>query len=190
MSHFVGLIFGSDWEDRLERYNENREVEPYIKITKAEVIVDAWKDIESYKERGTHPEVESIATDNEAYDWYVEYWECDTDADGNITSTYNPESKWDWYEIGGSWKGYLPLKDGEYADQCRVDDVDWSKFYKEHGSPFCIITPDGEWQECGKMGWWGAVSNRCPKDEWDELAVGLTSSLPADTLVTVVDFHI
>jgi hypothetical protein len=27
-------------------------------------------------------------------------------------STYNPDSKWDWYELGGRWKGYFRLKDG------------------------------------------------------------------------------
>lgn len=128
MSHFVGLVFGTDWEESLERYNKKREVEPYIEKTKAEAIAEAWENIKSYKELGSHPEVESIATDNEAYDWYVECWEFDTDADGNIMSTDNPESKWDWHLIGGRWKGYLPMKDGRYTDQCSVDDVDWSKF--------------------------------------------------------------
>ena len=28
-------------------------------------------------------------------------------------STYNPKSKWDWYEIGGRWSGLLKLKDGK-----------------------------------------------------------------------------
>ena len=141
MSHFVGLVFGTDWEERLERYNENRKVEPYVDKTKAEVVANAWKNIKLYSERGVHPEVQNISTDDEAYDWYVEYWELDTDADGNITSIHNPESKWDWYEIGGRWKGYLPLKDGKCADQCRVNDVDWMKYYEEYDSPFCIIPP-------------------------------------------------
>ena len=32
------------------------------------------------------------------------------DKDGNIISTYNPDSKWDWYEIGGRWSGMLLIK--------------------------------------------------------------------------------
>lgn len=27
-------------------------------------------------------------------------------------SRYNPQSKWDWYEIGGRWRGYFVAKDG------------------------------------------------------------------------------
>lgn len=27
-------------------------------------------------------------------------------------STYNPHSKWDWYEVGGRWAGYLRVKPG------------------------------------------------------------------------------
>lgn len=30
--------------------------------------------------------------------------------DVDLLSTYNPKSKWDWYEIGGRWKGLLILK--------------------------------------------------------------------------------
>jgi hypothetical protein len=31
-------------------------------------------------------------------------------------STYNPDSKWDWYAIGGRWTGYFPYK-GKFARQ-------------------------------------------------------------------------
>ena len=31
-------------------------------------------------------------------------------------SHYNPKSKWDWYEIGGRWRGYFKLK-AEAMDQ-------------------------------------------------------------------------
>ena len=30
--------------------------------------------------------------------------------DVNILTTYNPNSKWDWYQIGGRWQGLLILK--------------------------------------------------------------------------------
>ena len=36
--HFVGICFGEDWEDNLEYYSEDREVEPYIVYTKEEAI--------------------------------------------------------------------------------------------------------------------------------------------------------
>jgi hypothetical protein len=63
-----------------------------------------------------------------------------TDEDGEVT-TYNPKSKWDWYELGGRWTGFLRLKPGcvgytgqpglgtssakaGYADAARLGDID------------------------------------------------------------------
>lgn len=34
---------------------------------------------------------------------------------GFYESTYNPKSKWDWYEIGGRWRGSLIIKKGKEA---------------------------------------------------------------------------
>ena len=34
----------------------------------------------------------------------------DYDKEGNEWSTYNPNSKWDWYQVGGRWCGSLKLK--------------------------------------------------------------------------------
>ncbi len=35
-------------------------------------------------------------------------------------STYNPDAKWDWYSIGGRWKGMIPIKPG--TEQVLGDD--------------------------------------------------------------------
>jgi hypothetical protein len=35
-------------------------------------------------------------------------------------STYNPIAKWDWYQVGGRWRGSLPLKAGVPADAGRL----------------------------------------------------------------------
>lgn len=34
----------------------------------------------------------------------------------NSYSTYNPDSKWDWYVLGGRWKGYFRLKPGRTGE--------------------------------------------------------------------------
>jgi hypothetical protein len=44
---------------------------------------------------------------------------------GKSTSTYNPKSKWDWYQIGGRWTGYLdptyePSKDPRNQTSCEL----------------------------------------------------------------------
>lgn len=38
MSHFIGLVFGSNVETLLEPYDENMEVEQYVRYTKDEAI--------------------------------------------------------------------------------------------------------------------------------------------------------
>lgn len=53
----------------------------------------------------------------------------DLDMDGNILSTYNPDSKWDWYIIGGRWAGSLVLKTGENVDFARFKDIDYDATY-------------------------------------------------------------
>lgn len=75
----------------LERYNENREVEPY------------------------------------------------TDDDGGKT-TYNPDSKWDWWVIGGRWRGaYLPKPGADYArllsGESGAFDNKAKQFFDEDGTP-------------------------------------------------------
>lgn len=70
------------------------------------------------------------------------------DREGNLLSTYNPKSRWDWYSLGGRWEGKLILKlSPKYnsyremkskskrcdyrkrADQARAGDVDWDAMY-------------------------------------------------------------
>jgi hypothetical protein len=35
-------------------------------------------------------------------------------------STYNPESKWDWYQIGGRWSDYFPVNEEEVETAIRL----------------------------------------------------------------------
>lgn len=63
-------------------------------------------------------------------------------------TTYNPNSKWDWYTIGGRWTGFLQLKAGrqgivgrpglmtaeapdQTADIALIADVDWDAMREE-----------------------------------------------------------
>jgi hypothetical protein len=103
---------------------------------------------------------------------------------GKYETTYNPESKWDWWVIGGRWAGYL---DGKRANAmlakkliARTDD-EWI--------PFAIITPDGEWHEKGKMRWFAMVEGEVDEDEWVKQARALVAANP-ETVAVAVDMHI
>ena len=209
MSHFVGLCFGDNWEDYLENYYEGLEVEAYIAYTKEEAI-DEVKKMRAYNyERAVEmlqkPDLNSKQIEHyqniidlglfisyedawkEAQDWGYEI-----DEDENLLSTYNPESRWDWYSIGGRWDGFLHYKDVEpgleETNEAYIHELDMD--YLLENIPFCFVTEDGEWREKGEMGWWCSVSNEKPEETWKQQFRDYVKSLDPNCLVTVIDFHI
>lgn len=165
---------GETVEELLAPYYEGIEYEPYVYLTKEEAIAKVRKDIEDYK-NGTyakylsdpkkyeeeHPNREEHIdylknefpkrltwTDEECYQYEAQWYEEDMiDEEGNLLSTYNPKSKWDWYSIGGRFPGRLKAKNGEHGegsafhsnprvdgefDSARVGDIDFSMDMDEY----------------------------------------------------------
>lgn len=150
-------------------------------------------------------------------DWNSSLWKKNGDGIWEEWSTYNPDSKWDWYSHGGRWGECIKTKSGEFVDECYLDEIDWSPFkpedyeekaqknwrgeeyhplkdsvryhYTENDVPFCIII-DGVWYERGKMGWWACVSDEKEKGAWNEEFMKLVKTLPEKCLVANYDFHI
>lgn len=125
MSHYlVGVIVDDVTNvekavaEVLAPYDENMRVEPYIYKTKAELIANGKARKEKYSKETDiqdymKPYLEAT-TDEELYELEIEDLEEDElDADGNELSTYNPKSKWDWWQIGGRFtdKDYTQLRD-------------------------------------------------------------------------------
>ena len=216
MSHFIGLMFGGD-ESVLYQYDENMKVKPYVRYTKKEAIEEAR---EQHKRRylcvsqnlGRNPlhwddwmkNVAAIGqnmTDEQAWE-QAKDWGYEIDKDDNLLSTYNPDSKWDWYQVGGRWGGYLPLKESQtvtfegenyeftYTDECVVKEVDWDTYFREHTSPFCFITTTGEWHEKAEMGWWAMTANDKEENDWIKEFKDYLNILDPDTVITAIDFHI
>jgi hypothetical protein len=50
-----------------------------------------------------------------------------------VVSRTNPNSKWDWWEIGGRWTNFYLLKDGSYADCARKSDIDVEQMRNDAG---------------------------------------------------------
>ena len=117
MSHYlVGVIVDkvSDIDRLLAPYDENLEVEAHISRTKEEMIQQG---------RHTKEQIQKKAEEDEEYrnnisNWSQAYLNAETDEElyaleqdfsheydeeGNELTTYNPNSKWDWYCIGGRW---------------------------------------------------------------------------------------
>lgn len=213
MSHFIGLCFGENLEYNLDQYDENMKVEPYVRFTKDEAIDEAKRrHAQSYE--NALETLKKKDLDSERYEYFqkildkglfISYedawkeakeWGYEIDEDENLLSTYNPDSKWDWWVIGGRWSGFLVLKerdeDGEIveADQADFDEIDWDYMFTHDKIPFCYVCPEGEWYERGRMGWWAMVSDEKPAQTWEQQFKDFIKSIDYNCLVTAVDFHI
>ena len=213
MSHFIGLCFGVCWESNLDYYDESRDVEPYVKYTKQEAI-EREKQIQ---ERNYEYAIKAIEEDSipqerliqlnqiiakgvcisDAVAWEeVKQWGYPIDEDENLLSSYNPDSKWDWYSVGGRWDGFLVLKERDEeggiieTNEALVGEVDWEYMLEHKYPPFCYVDEDGEWFEKGEMGWWGVAFDEKPEDSWKTQFSEYLKEVNSDCLVTVVDFHI
>jgi len=178
MSHIAVLVIGKNVEKQLRKYDENIEVKRYVKYNKEELINQGRKHIEDYK-NGIYakflkdPEKYKAECKNNGHLNYVEnefpkkldwtdeqvyadeikgYESGDVGKKGEVYSTYNPRSRWDWYEIGGRWRDTFPIKDGcvgiknrrleqfagslyrksesGYADSAMKGDIDWAKIHQ------------------------------------------------------------
>ena len=120
MSHFPVAVFtkpGQTVEELLAPYNENLEVEPYIKYTRQQAIDEARK---------LWPTATKNMSDDECWQYLADDYDDDMiGEDGSIYSTYNPKSKWDWWEEGGRWSGMLTSHCVE-VNSCQVKEGDFS----------------------------------------------------------------
>ncbi len=120
----------------------------------------------------------------------------DCHGSGHYTSTYNPDSKWDRYRIGGRWDGEIAGKPADSADggfnfspeHERLDN-NIARVKDMATVPFAILTPDGEWHERGQMGWWGIAHNEKPDDAWAREVEQIKAAY-GDHHIVGVDCHI
>jgi hypothetical protein len=179
MSHFTAAVFMDSDEGSIEEllapYDEDISAAPYVRHTKAELIRQAkeqlqmvvigsyakWRqDPAAYEADTRHnpahleylksvPEQQTWS-DEQFYRQAIQSYEPDEIAeDGGILSTYNPSSKWDWYEIGGRWQGLLMLKEGaegfrgnsglmtkmtDHYDAAYVQDIDFEAMHQRNAA--------------------------------------------------------
>ena len=134
MSHFSVCVITSDgnYEAALAPFDENLEVEEHIAQTKEELI-QYQRELNKKRQEnknallltdGNHDvSIISVALlDDDLLKQYIEEnkdWET-FDENGNRLSTCNPNSKWDWYEIGGRFSEQLKLNKDAIPVDLRV----------------------------------------------------------------------
>lgn len=102
-------------------------------------------------------------------------------------TTYNPNSKWDYWAVGGRWEG--AFGDGECQDYPYGNFALVEELISREIIPFAVVTPDGEWHERGRMGWWGIVTDEKPDAAWKEMVLDIYRKYP-NYLAVACDLHI
>lgn len=149
--------------------------------------------------------------------WYSEWCGYGVDDDASFTSTYNPKSKWDYYgeietltfdewlrsgtdmtdeELRREWKVLSTRGDGWYGKQYYNETYgDEDFFVKSCHIPtgWGVVTPDGEWHEPGRVGWFATDdSTQESRRDWVEHFHErfVEPYDPKTTTVVIVDCHI
>lgn len=218
----------------LEKFDENKDTPEYVRKTRQQLIDDQRKQIEAtrdgayatyladpaaYQEKYKHnqrhieylrdefPEMLARTGDDAwLYEEATKFDKDRLDAEGNLLSTYNPHSKYDWYSIGGRWSNsVLNTTETVHHPENKVNENWTQPAWDEetggvnivrkrdlevcHGT-FAFLGTDGEWHERGRMGWFGMVSDEQESDTWDAKLKELIEAVEADDWLVVVDVHI
>lgn len=186
MSHYsVAVITKTGDIDEIKKllapFDENLEVEPYVYMTKEDIIVYAKHMQRKYQDRidVTDPELANAKTDRDFYEWmhsdYATY-----DKDGNELSTYNPNAKWDWWVVGGRWTRLLRRKNSSNRyNSLQLKYIDPTDFIT-----YAILTIDGEWISPA------SIEENFNEAEWDKEYKNYFAHVNPDYYVTIVDCHI
>ncbi len=206
MTHFtVGIIVPpavSDVESfiagQMEPYYEHNEAEPYVcysieqaqadiagTIHRLELIINRNEPHYDIAKCRENLEQLRAMTPQQKYQDRIRHHERFNEQ-GEPISTYNPDSKWDWYAIGGRWDGWINDRDTS-AESISDNIAPIEQAIARDKIPHAIITPDGQWHERGQMGWWANLLTE--NENWDPESKDLLGRYPGYRLV-IVDAHI
>ena len=162
MSHFAVMVIGPNAEAQLQPFHEF-ECTGYDDeyVQEIDITDEVLKDFERFAEEGKENVLQ------EALEWHglEDYVSGPKEINLGDTHKYgyaivqdgklikavdrtNPNAKWDWYQVGGRWTGFLKMKPGAsgetgepglmtpnakegWADCARKGDVDWEGMRSE-----------------------------------------------------------
>jgi hypothetical protein len=224
----------------LARYDEQENVPDYISLTKEQAIAK-WReeieadrvgmyarylaDPEEYAKNVTNPHhldylkndfPKKLAyTDEEAYADAIKFYnEEEIDADGNIHSTYNPDSWFDWYVVGGRWNNAIfennratiaewltalhtmkkpagfrnppSIFEFVFGPENNPEFYQWDKARWPRG----VVTTNEELVKRGEEGWFGYTANGQNDEEWRQTLMDTLRKESLSSTVVFIDFHI
>lgn len=233
MSHFSLMVIGDDLEEQLTPFSAYFDMPRYLRYTKQQLIdserasiekyknsiyANYLKDKDAYKRKYRSPEhvdyLENILpeklkwTDEQIYANAIKrYRPSDIGVNGEVYSTYNLNTKYDYCEIGGRWPGLLKLKQGikpiakpdyfwicsekEKAKLCSENRADIARKgdIENISEIVCFaLLKDGKWYEDDETLDMEILCNKNSK--WYAEFQSIIAGLPEDALITIIDCHI
>lgn len=193
MSHFVCMVLGAAPEEQLEPFSEHLECDEY---STGEVGSEEISRFMIYANEEAAKEGFKGQSFEELYakygnNWNGSRWKIGDSGILEDFSTYNPQSKWDWYEIGGRWRGYLKLRLGDrgldnrgckkgYTNQCYKKQVDWDGMIQDSKKQ-----AEQEWDEVAALVGVDSFGKiRHPQFTWMQATEATTSREAARELYT------
>lgn len=212
-----------DWEKKFREDYKNGVYAEYLQDKEAFVKTHANnKGLLDYVQNEFPKRL--LWTDDQLWEHAVEDYKRDEEregnyevhSDGSVWSIYNHKGKWDWYRIGGSWRGliqlkkpdpeaplchlwafgekdrraeerkYNKLKKAGFCDQAMVKDIKNLMDLPQHVG---VIIREREWLEHRQFSWQDSEEDRRIKDEWVEKLKGYLSELKETDVLTMVDCH-
>jgi len=122
MSHYAVLVIHNkeqDIEELLAPYSENIKVKPYLKHRYSDAIKILKEQYVPYND------FLKEYSDDELLEWFIDQYSSYCLKDGDVYTTYNPKSKWDWYSIGGRFSDGLELTDEGIDEAIKSYDHGW-----------------------------------------------------------------
>lgn len=210
-------ILHNTLEKLMEPYNQNHDVEPYDKDCYCkEHLLNVKAREKAEKEMGSIEQWRERYEEENGVDWpeyitpFINRQEqikkelqpftkpeinCETcGGTGLYKSTYNPNSKWDWYEIGGRWNGAFSVGIREFSEELHYKNSPVgnialaSELDVKNNLPYALLSPRG-WHEPEKMLFFGMSVDEKEEELWEKEVQAVYKKYP-NHFVVAIDCHI
>lgn len=164
--------------EALEPFDEGKWVPSYVAKTAEELEIEYKQLLEKIEKGESNVSKYDVIT---IWD-YAEYryGKVLDINDGNLYSNYNPNSKWDWYQIGGRWSDVVS------GNIVQVKDIDEAL----DENIYAVLDKNGKWHEPGEMLPFGMSAATEEQLEAFSVYRIIKETSSGEDLIVVVDCHI
>ncbi|WP_157514120.1 hypothetical protein [Nocardia concava] len=169
----------------LARYDYDREVEPYIEFTKAELIAEGRRSITV-----SGPPDRLHWTDEQVYDhWISQYEPWEIGPEGETYTTRNQQGQWDGWVIRGKFDPLWVVSTADGRDEpTRTDTARLREISPDSlTATYALVDLNGDWHQRRPVPYWD--EDPVGAEDWDRTYALLLAALPTDTWLIQVDCH-